>query len=61
MRLSEIGEKLRVNKIVTGRVRQWDDDVEVAIEMIEVPSERQLLGTKIRKPFKQIFEIEERL
>lgn len=57
----EIGAKLNVAAILTGRVKVIDDNVIIGAEMMKVSDGTQLWGKQFNQPFADIFEIQEKI
>jgi TolB-like protein/Tfp pilus assembly protein PilF len=56
--IAEIGKTLNVETILTGRVRQFRDEVTVSVELIRVEDESQIWGTSYQKSTSDIFQIQ---
>ena len=54
----EIGKMLNVESILTGRVRQFRDEVTIGVELIRVKDESQIWGTSYQKTAADIFQIQ---
>lgn len=57
--IQEVGKKLDVAKILTGRIRVIRDNLIIGIELTDVENGTQLWGTQLNQPFEDIFEIQE--
>lgn len=57
--IAEIGKTLNVETILTGRVRQFRDEVTISVELIRVEDDSQMWGTSYQKSSSGIFKIQE--
>lgn len=56
-----IGNTLNVESVLTGRVRQFRDQVTISVELIRVSDESQIWGTSYEKPYSDIFQIQKEI
>lgn len=56
--IAEIGKTLNVDSILTGRVRQFRDEVTISVELIRVEDESQIWGNSYQKSSGDIFQIQ---
>lgn len=54
----EIGRRLSVRKILTGRIKIIGDNLSIGTELIQVQDDSQLWGKNINRPFSEILEIQ---
>lgn len=59
--IEEIGKTLTVESVLTGRVRQFRDQVTISVELIRVTDESQIWGTSYEKPYSDIFQIQKEI
>ena len=59
--IEEIGKTLNVESVLTGRVRQFRDQVTISVELIRVSDESQIWGTSYEKPYSDIFQIQKEI
>lgn len=57
----EIGEKLKVENVLTGRLRIIEDNLIVGVELVKVSDGAQIWGTQINEKVSDIFEIQNQL
>jgi eukaryotic-like serine/threonine-protein kinase len=53
-----IGKQLNVRTILTGRVRQFGENLIVGVELIDVENDKQIWGEQYRRPLADIFELQ---
>jgi adenylate cyclase len=58
---AEIGKSLNVESVLTGRVRQFRDQVTISVELIRVSDDSQIWGTSYEKPYSDIFQIQKEI
>jgi TolB-like protein/Tfp pilus assembly protein PilF len=58
---AEIGKTLNVESVLTGRVRQFRDQVTISVELVRVSDESQIWGTSYEKPYSDIFQIQKEI
>lgn len=56
-----IGNTLNVESVLTGRVRQFRDQVTISVELIRVSDDSQIWGTSYEKPYSDIFQIQKEI
>ncbi len=56
--IADVGETLHVGSILTGRVRQFRDEVTISAELIRVKDESRIWGTSYQKSHSEIFQIQ---
>lgn len=56
-----IGNTLNVESVLTGRVRQFRDQVTISVELIRVSDDSQIWGTSHEKPYSDIFQIQKEI
>ncbi|CAN5237866.1 winged helix-turn-helix domain-containing tetratricopeptide repeat protein [soil metagenome] len=59
--IADIGKTLNVGSILTGRVRQFRDEVTISTELIKVKDDSQIWGTSYQKAYSDIFQIQEEI
>lgn len=59
--IREIGETLNVGSILTGRVRQFRDEVTISAELIRVKDESRIWGMSYQKAHSEIFQIQKEI
>lgn len=59
--IKEIGEKLGVSKVLTGRIRAFRDDLIVSIELVNAANDSQIWGFQFNQPFSDIIKIQEEI
>jgi tetratricopeptide (TPR) repeat protein len=59
--IADIGKTLNVSSILTGRVRQFRNEVTISAELIKVKDESRIWGTSYQKSHSEIFQIQEEL
>ncbi len=59
--VAEIGKLLNVGSILTGRVRQFRDEVTISTELIRVKDESRIWGTSYQKTHSEIFQIQKEI
>jgi serine/threonine protein kinase/Flp pilus assembly protein TadD len=57
----EIGKKLGVRAVLTGRILQLGDSLVVKTELVDVANQTQLWGEQYRRPFTDIFALQEEI
>ncbi len=57
----EVGQQLGVRAVLTGRVRQFGDKMEIAAELIDVTNDAHLWGEHYRRKPSDIFELQEEI
>jgi len=59
--VDDIGKTLHVGAILTGRVRQFRDEVTISAELIRVKDESLIWGTSYQKTHSEIFQIQKEI
>jgi len=59
--VAEIGRTLNVESILTGRVRQFRDEVTISAELIRVADDSQIWGTSYQRSSSEIFQIQKEI
>jgi TolB-like protein/Tfp pilus assembly protein PilF len=59
--VAEIGKTLNVESILTGRVRQFRDEVTISAELIRVADDSQIWGTSYQRSSSEIFQIQKEI
>ncbi len=59
--VADIGNTLNVGAILTGRVRQFRDEVTISAELIKVKDESRIWGTSYQKTHSEIFQIQKEI
>lgn len=59
--VADIGKTLHVGAILTGRVRQFRDEVTISAELIRVKDESLIWGTSYQKTHSEIFQIQKEI
>jgi TolB-like protein/Flp pilus assembly protein TadD len=59
--VAEIGKTLNVESILTGRVRQFRDEVTISAELIRVADDSQIWGTSYQRSHSDIFQIQKEI
>ena len=59
--LQEIGRRLGVGAVLTGRVRQIANSLVISVELIDVASESQLWGESYNRELANLFEIQDEI
>ena len=57
----DIGKKLRVSTVLTGRIRVLKNNIIIGVELINVADGTHIWGTQISESFSDIFEMQEKL
>ena len=57
----EVGQQLGVRAVLTGRVRQFGDKMEIGTELIDVTNDAHLWGEHYRRKLSDIFELQEEI
>lgn len=55
----EVGRRLNVSSVLTGRIRISDDDISLSVELCKSEDGTQLWGAKFEKNFSEIFEMQD--
>jgi TolB-like protein/Tfp pilus assembly protein PilF len=56
-----IGQKLNVQKVLTGQVRQRQDQLIVSTELIDVPKQAQIWGEQYYRPLSGIIDLQQQI
>ena len=57
----QIGKELNVSNILTGRIRIIRNNLTISVELINTNDGSQIWGTQINQPFKDIFEVQDKI
>lgn len=57
--VKEVGKRLNVSSVLTGRIRISDDDISLSVELCKSEDGTQLWGAKFDKNFSEIFEMQD--
>lgn len=57
--VKEVGRRLNVSSVLTGRIRISDDDISLSVELCKSEDGTQLWGAKFDKDFSEIFEMQD--
>lgn len=57
--VKEVGKRLNVSSVLTGRIRISDDDISLSVELCKSEDGTQIWGAKFDKDFSKIFEMQD--
>ncbi len=57
----EIGKKLNVDTVLTGRLRVINNNLVIGVELTRTSDRTQLWGTQLNQPFEDIFEMQDKI